>query len=923
MRITHLKTNHLYEPLGFDTSTVALSYIVEEADGLRQAAARIQLATATEESAVCFDTGLVANEYSETGAVIGGIDNAAYQLEYPLAPRTRYFWRVFVRTDAEESAWSGWTWFETAKALDEGWLAKPITTPLGSNVHPVFTRRFTLDDPCETARLYILGLGLYEVYLNGKKIGDEVLQPGFHSYDLWLQYQTYELQPQQGENTLEVWLGDGWFKGRFSSRTAPSPYKGEYTLLAELRLRCEDGTEQIIGTDESWQVTPSPVQMDSIYDGETLDLTADCTATAQAIPAPLDMAKVRPRLSPPLRIQETRRMRIVSTDPLILDAVQNLSGWVKFYCDAPRGTEIRLLYAEHMMNGDVFRGNLRTAQQTFTYVSDGQPREVSPRFTYFGFRYIRVEGWQGAVNEDDFTACVIHSDMERTGFIETSDGAVNRLFENALWSQKGNFLDVPTDCPQRDERKGWTGDAQIFCDTACFNMDAAAFYRKYMQDMALEQVNLGGSLPCVVPAAYYGVNGTAVWGDAATIIPWQVYVHSGDASILRQQYPFMKMWVENIRRETEADSSGCLWSGGAQYGDWLALDADNVHGGTDRALIATAYYYYSVTIVARAAAVLGNSGDQALYGKLAQDIRSAFLAEYFTPSGRLADQTQTALVLVNFLGLYPDGTQEKQASALHRRIAEDGFRLQTGFVGTPWLLSALTEAGNADLAWKLLLRREYPSWLYEVDQGATTIWERWNSINPDGTMNKDGMNSLNHYSYGSVAAWMYRYMAGIQPLEAAPGFRCIRIAPRPSRRLMHCRAGVLTPHGECRVEWRWLDGSRLLLDVTVPFGSSATLLSPDGGSALQLTPGEYTWTLEMPAAHPFSIMSDWRELLADPRARAVIETHFPKAIRGIAFQKELQTLDQVVRSPFATLSRETIGEIRQALGKIQDRGESN
>ncbi len=907
MKITHLKTNHLTEPLGFDTSTVTLSYTVEESCGSRQVAARMQLADAPAEEAVCYDTGMRTD-----------IDNAAFTLDYALTPRTRYYWRVYVQTDAGETAWSPWTWFETAKALDEGWCAKPITSPFGQEVHPVFTRTFVLDAPCEQARLYMLGLGLYEVYLNGRKVGDEVLQPGFHSYDLWLQYQTYELQPVKGENTIEVFLGDGWYKGRFSSRTAPSPYKGEYVLLAEMRMRCADGTELLIGTDETWMVHPSPVQMDSIYDGETLDMTANCSAAAPAVPAALDMSKLRPRLSPPLRIQETRTMRIISMDPLILDAGQNLSGWVRFACHAPKGTEIRLLYAEHMLNGDVFRDNLRTAKQTFTYVSDGKDRMVEPRFTFFGFRYVKVEGWQGSVNEMGFTACVIHSDMERTGSITTSDGSVNRLFENAVWSQKGNFLDVPTDCPQRDERKGWTGDAQIFCDTALFNMDAAAFYRKYMRDMALEQVNLGGSLPCVVPAAYYGVNGTAVWGDAATIIPWQVYVHTGDVAILREQYPYMKMWVENIRRETEIDASGFLWSGSAQYGDWLALDADNVHGATDRTLIATAYYYYSATIVAKAAGVLGNQPESAHYAELADSIRSAFLTEYFTLTGNLADRTQTALVLVNYLGLYPDGTKEKQAQALRRRIAEDGFKLQTGFVGTPWLLSALTMSGCGDLAWKLFLRREYPSWLYEVDQGATTIWERWNSINPDGTMNKDGMNSLNHYSYGSVAAWMYRYMAGIQPAEEVPGFRRIRIAPCPDRRLGHCRASVMTPHGSCTVEWRWLDARRLMLDVTVPFGTSAELILPGCSECVQLMPGTYSHTLHMPAAHPFGMMSNWRELLDDPRAKAVIETYFPKAIRGIAFQKELQTMDQVVRSPFATLSRETIARMREELEKIQD-----
>lgn len=916
MRITRMKTNHLTEPLGFDTRVTVFSYTVEDAQGLRQQAARIQLAVSPSEEAAVLDTGLVENVYDGDGRLISGIDNAAWQLDYDLQPRTRYWWRVYVLTDAGEEAWSGWTWFETAKAVGEAWAGKPVTSPMGGDVHPVFTRRFTADEACE-ARLYVIGLGLYEVYLNGKKVGDEVLLPGLHAYDMWHQYQTMALQVPAGDNTLEIWLGDGWLKGRYGTRKIMARKDRRYGLLAELHLLCSGGTETVIGTDESWQVTRSPILLDGIYDGETIDMNVQPGEAQYAVPTDcIRMKDLLPRLSPYIRIQETRPLTVVSTDPLILDAGQNMAGWVRFRCRAPKGTEIRLLHGELVREGDLYQGNLRTAKATFAYVSDGEERLVQPRFTYFGFRYVKVEGWQGEFDPADFEACVIYSDMERTGWVETSDPMINRLFENALWSQKGNFIDVPTDCPQRDERMGWTGDAQIFCDTAMFNMDAAAFFRKFMYDLSVEQTKYDGQPPCVVPGFFDDVAGAAVWGDSATVIPWQVYLHSGDPSVLKVQYRSMKAWVDYITRQNEKAHSGGLWSSSAQYGDWLALDGDNVHGGTDRTYIATAYYYYSADIVARSAGILGLEEDAEKYAALTERIRSDFLQEYYTPTGRLAVSTQTGYVMALYLGLYPDGARERVAGDLRRKIAEDGGLLQTGFVGTPWLLPALTEGGSNDVAYRLLLRREYPGWLYAVDRGATTIWERWNSIEPDGSMNRDGMNSLNHYTYGSVAAWMYRCMGGVEPAEDAPGFRRAILRPRPERAVKACRAQVLTPHGLISTAWRWKGENTLSLDVTVPFGTAAKLILPDGSGERTLEAGAYHFDLQMPAAHPFSLLTNWRELIACPEGQAMVDKHFSRPIERIAFHKELHTVEQLLQSPFAEATLEQIEALRQDLEKL-------
>lgn len=915
MQIIRLHTNHLENPLGFDASRVLLSWTVVESKGHWQAAAQIQIAANTTDQIV-YDTGKCANTHDEqTGRILSGPDNLGWELPCKLQARTRYFWRVCVWTDAGEEVWSDWAWFETAKSIDEPWHGKMITSSLGPNVNPIIQHRFSVNKSVRSARMYCLGLGVYEAYLNGQKLGDEVLMPGLHTYDGYLQYQTLELEPLAGENTIAFLMGEGWYKGRYGLKSSSFRYGKDYALMAEIWLRYEDGTEEVICTDESWQVRRNPVVFDSIYDGETIDanVLADDTLYPVVL-SDLGTEKLCPRVSPCLRIQETVKPVAVEAKEQIFDFGQNMVGWIAFECDAPAGTTVTIKFAEIMRDGTLYRDNLRTAEQIFTYVSDGQKHLVRPHFTFFGFRYLSVEGWQ--TTADAFTGLVIHSDMERTGWIETANPKVNRLFENAIWSQKGNFVDVPTDCPQRDERMGWTGDIQIFADTALYNTDCVAFLNKFLKDLRWDQQQMDGAVPCVVPMTGYTISGVTAWGDAAAVVPWFMYLHSGDTGILRASLKSMTDWVDWIGRQTQIDQTGYLWTKSLQLGDWLALDGNSVYGGTDRGLIATAYYYYSAKIAAESADILGEKEIAEQYSALASNIRSAFVDEYFTPSGRLAVETQTACAVTSYLGLVPEGAQNRVNATLRKKVVEAGIRLDTGFVGTPWLMQMLTSGGSVDLAYGLLLREEYPGWLYEVNLDATTIWERWNSIEPDGSMNRDGMNSFNHYSYGSVAAWMYRTMGGIAPTTDVPGFRYIDCKPIPDRRMPWSKVKVMTGSGMCAVEWKW-NGDNVSFDVEVPFGCMMRLQLPDNSAERLLESGVYHYEIVMPKPVPSGLEAPWRELLSNDATREAISRTFPRAVRGIPFQYEMYTMEQVTQSPFSELSREDIRRIEDAIIRAQ------
>jgi alpha-L-rhamnosidase len=521
----------------------------------------------------------------------------------------------------------------------------------------------------------------------------------------------------------------------------------------------------------------------------------------------------------------------------VLDMGQNMTGWLRFKTSAPAGTRIHLQFGEVLQEGNFFRDNLRTAKAEYTYIADGTDDVVEPYFTFYGFRYVRITGWAGDLTIDDFTGCVVYSQLETTGEIETSNTKVNQLFRNAMWGQKGNFLDIPTDCPQRDERLGWTGDIQVFSGTACFNMDSAAFLSKFAYDLGKEQAKLGGMVPHIVPMHNLHKGGSAAWADVATILPWNLYEFYGDVDILDQQFGSMRAWVDYIKSIDDVSGGKRLWTRGEHFGDWLSLDAldpASRKGGTAHDFIASAFYCYSAGLVARAAKVLCRAQEADTYACLSVEVKAAIQEEFFTPTGRLAVPTQTGYVLALYRDLVPDGFRERVQDDLIARIKEDNTHLRTGFVGTPYLCRVLSNIGANDLAYKLLLNEDYPSWLYAVNLGATTIWERWNSLNPDGSISSTGMNSLNHYAYGSIVDWMYRDMCGLSPAsgdDLVTGFRKARIAPKPDKSLGWARARYHSAAGTYESGWRFGDAGQLTIELLIPFNTSARVVLPDAEMA--------------------------------------------------------------------------------------------
>ncbi|NQX47992.1 family 78 glycoside hydrolase catalytic domain [Paenibacillus tritici] len=823
MKIIRMKTNHVVNPLGFLLNNPRISYVVSETEAKKQVAARIKVALDEAFSTVIYDSGKSID-----------IDNLAFEIPIELKPRTRYYWKVEVWADNGDYAVSEAAWFETAKR-DEPWTGKWIVPEMDKDIHPVLHHHFNLHSEVKAARAYVCGLGLYEMEINGLKAGDEYFTPHFNAYQKWLQYQTYDITEllTQGENRLSVCLGNGLYKGRFGFEGYTSElYGSEFALICEIAVTYNDGTTVVISSDNNWTAAPGKIREGNLYDGEVYDATFNSTEKFNVREAELGFERLTERLSLPVVLkEEIKPVEVIRTPSgeTVLDMGQNMVGWLQFRTKAPHGTVIRLQYGEVMQKGEFYRDNLRTAKAEYVYTADGSQAVVRPVFTFFGFRYVKVEGWPGEINIDDFTGCVVYSDLESTGHFETSDPLVNRLFLNALWGQKGNFLDVPTDCPQRDERMGWTGDAQVFSGAACFNMDSYAFFSKYGYDMAMEQKDRGGMVPMVVPATNVQGGGSSAWADAATIIPWNVYLHYGDKAILEQQFESMKSWVDFIIRADEESGARRLWTTGFHFGDWLALDGpdpESPMGGTDTEFIASAYYRYSSLIVAKAATVLGKTELYKYYEGISEAVKKAMEDEFFSKNGRLAIDTQTAYAVALYMDIVPQKYKARVTDSFRKRLKTDGKHLRTGFVGTPYLTNALSANGSNDLAYTLLLNDDFPSWLYAVKLGATTIWERWNSIMADGTISSTGMNSLNHYAYGAIAEWMYRTVAGINPLEESPGFRQALLAPQPDNRLKWAKACVQTAAGTYRSEWSFDNTGNLYFVFEIPFNSIAQVRLP-------------------------------------------------------------------------------------------------
>lgn len=825
MKIVDLKVNHIKEPLGFSFDKLHFSYKVVDAKGKNQIAAQIEVALDETFNNLIMDTG--KNE---------DININSCDCKLILDPRTRYFWRVTVWSDKEEVSTSEVSWFETGKQK-EVWTADWITVDFNQDIHPVIARELALEKEVKEARLYICGLGLYEAYINKEKVGNEYLTPGNNDYNNWIQYQTYDITKSfvKRNNKVEVILGDGWYKGNFGFNGGmDNIYGNTYGLIAEIHIVYSDNTKEVVVTDENWTSHESNIKSSSIYSGEVLDATFIVNDSFGVKKLDLRKDLLTERLGVPVIVkEEVTPIELIKTPAgeTVIDMGQNMVGWLKFKNILPKGSTVTFQHGEILQDGNFYRENLRFAKAEFIFTSDGIEKWIRPHFTFFGFRYVKVTGWSTEINLNDFIGQVVYSDLDRTGMFKTSNEKVNQLFSNALWGQKGNFLDIPTDCPQRDERMGWTGDAQVFSATAAYNMDVYPFFAKYTHDLWLEQKDTNGAVPMTIPSIPNpsmpkGNSTSSGWGDAATIIPWNMYLFSGDKRILEKQFDSMRGWIDYISERAGEDY---LWNKDFHFGDWLALDGENPHapnGGTDPYFVASAYYYYSTNIVAKAAKVIGDEKSEAYYTGLAEKIKKEIQKEYISENGRLTIDKQTAYVLTLYMGLSKEEHKDRVAKDLAARIKKDDSHIKTGFIGTPYICKVLSEFGYNDLAYTLLLNEEFPSWLYAINLGATTIWERWNSVLPDGTMNPQGMNSLNHYAYGSIAEWMYGYMLGLRPDENCPGFRHAIISPKPNWQIKKAEGKVNTVSGEYKVKWVITTDGKLDFDIVIPFNGTATVTLP-------------------------------------------------------------------------------------------------
>lgn len=699
---------------------------------------------------------------------------------------------------------------------------------------PEFIGRFETAKKIRKATLEMSACGVYYAELNGKPVGDFVLAPGWTVYAKRIQVQSYDVtELMERTNTLTVEVASGWYCGHISRIPAEADHV--LKLIALLTIEYEDGKTEIIPTDESWTVRESKTRFADIYDGEHYDADFEGDEKPVVI-ADFPHDRLVPQQGEKITYQEEIFPKRIITTPAgdkVLDFGQEFTGVIELHTTAPKGTRIRLTCAEMFdKDGNFYTENYRGAKSEMIYICGGNDETWRPKLTFYGLRYLRVEGVEASL--DDFKGIVICSDIKRTGYLSCGDDKLNRLFENIIWGQKGNFLDVPTDCPQRDERLGWTGDAQVFVNTAAYQFDVKRFFTKWLSDMKLNQNKFGG-IPCVIPAEWngdYDFDGksSTAWADAAVICPWHIYRHYGDKELLRSHFDMMKRWIGYMTSHTTVPD---LWTGYCDgvnghdhYGDWLGLDANegSYVGATDRDLIASAYLYYSTSLVVLAGHELGE--DVSEFEEQMKRTKAAF-NRYFTDY-----PTQTSCVLALYFGLAED--RQALADKLAEMVRDNGNRLKTGFVGTPYLLYALSENGHIDAAYDLLCQNKFPSWLYAVEHGATTVWEHWDGLKEDGSFWSRDMNSFNHYAYGAVAGWVFETAAGITPLE--PGFSKVRIAPEPDRRLGHLRAEYDTEHGKIVSAWAYDETADMFrYEITVPVEAEIVI----DGKTYQVKKGTY------------------------------------------------------------------------------------
>lgn len=832
---THsLCCEYLVDPLGVDTPAPRLSWLLAgDGRGRRQTAYHIQAASSAERLAQdngdLWDTGRVESRDTTHIPYAGAA----------LLTGQRVWWRVRVwdETDAV-SAWSASAFWQMGLLAPSDWHAQWIESPAPRyqdlNPCPRLRRAFALKGVPVRATLSATAHGVYELSMNGNRVGDAHFAPGWTDYKKRFAYQTYDVTSalRAGENALGATLGDGWWSGYLGFKGAIRHYGERPALLLKLDIEYADGSRERVVSDADWRAGEGPILYSDFQMGEKYDARLEAPGWAapgfddqawqpvKALDTPAASVPLVAPADPPVRVtQEIVPLSVNSPQPgtFVFDLGQNFAGWARLRVSAPAGTLVQMRFGEMLAaDGSLYAINLRAAKATDTYICKGEGLEVyEPHFTFHGFRYVEVTGFPGVPDLNAITGCVLESDTPPAGAFTCSDPDVNQLYSNIVWGQRGNFLSVPTDCPQRDERLGWMGDAQVFVRTATCNRDVAAFFTKWMRDVEDAQSE-AGAFSDIAPRIAGVTEGVPAWADAGVIVPWTMYTVYGDRRLLETHYEAMTKWIDFL---TSNNPDG-LWvnARGNDYGDWLSVEAD-----TDKDVLATAYFAYDTHLMAQIAAALGKDGDAERFASLFERIKAAFNAAYVAPDGVIRGDTQTAYVLALHFGLLPEA---KRPEALRRLVADieaKGNHLSTGFVGVGYLCPALTDAGRADIAYRLLLQDTFPSWLYSVRQGATTIWERWDGWTHEKGFQTPNMNSFNHYSLGSVGEWLMRSVAGIDTDGA--GFGSLLMRPRLAARLPSVTAHYDSIRGRVGSTWEVKDG-QFRWTVTVPPNVTATVFVP-------------------------------------------------------------------------------------------------
>lgn len=840
--IYDLRINNQKNPIGIERIEEIGWKIHSDRRNVRQKSYEIQIAKDSEFRSKIFDSGVINS---------GNSVHITMEKEniYLISSECYY---VRVRAEVIGEGKSNWKEgkFVTAFLDKKEWKAEFISpekeNALENSRGYYLRKEFCLSQKVKKAYAYTTALGLYHFYLNGEKIGEDEFTPGWTAYSKHLLYQIYDVTDslKNDRNMVGAVVGSGWYKTPVRFKDVRSTYEDRTAFLCQIEIEYENGERETILTDLSWECTESPILFSEIYDGETYDARLEKEEWNREKkkedvwekPEIIAFNKNALTAQSGCKVKEIERIsakRIFETPKgeLVIDFGQNLAGWVEFKVKGKQGDIVELRCFEVLdKDGNVYRDNLRTAKQTIIYIcGDDKEHIYHPYFSYQGFQYVQIASYPGEAEPEDFTACVIHSDMERTGKFFCSNELVNQLHHNILWGMKGNFLDVPTDCPQRDERLGWTGDAQIFCRTASYLMDTDVFFRKWLTDVKADQTEEGG-IPHVVPDIYkgkdtvgnrgkLGTDSAAGWADAVVIIPWTLYKMYGDIGIIKVQYQSMKSWIDFMH----AHSKDNMWKYKRQFGDWVALDAKegSYEGATPVELTNMAYYAYSTGLFAKMAKLIGKQEEAEKYEALYKEIKDSYKRHYFTPEGRMSVQTQTAQILSLSFDLVPEKYKENVVNDLLALLEKEKGHLVTGFMGTPYFCQVLSENGHTKEAYELLLKEDYPSWLYQVEQGATTIWEHWDGKKPDGTMWSSDMNSFNHYAYGAVGEWLYRQVAGIECSGEAGGFQKIEFVPRIET-FDFAGASYESVYGKIVSKWR-RDKDKVYWEVEVPCNTSAVL----------------------------------------------------------------------------------------------------